>query len=60
MQHKGAPSKRKTKLPPVPTWTCPHCSFVHTPANLMRIDGEKFRCQQCGRDFAAKPSTSSE
>jgi hypothetical protein len=23
---------------PGPTWTCPHCGFVHTVANLMCLD----------------------
>jgi transcription elongation factor Elf1 len=53
MQHRGAPSKRKTRLPPVPTWTCPHCDHVHTPATLMRLDNEHLQCAACGKTFKA-------
>jgi hypothetical protein len=30
------PRTRKMHLPSVPTWTCPHCGHVHTPATLRR------------------------
>jgi rubredoxin len=44
---------RKTRYNiPVPTWTCPHCGFVHRPANLMRVDFVNLRCKQCGQIFA--------
>src|SRR5215472_17817082 len=26
------PRSRRRELPPVPTWTCLHCAFVHRPA----------------------------
>jgi hypothetical protein len=33
------------------TWTCPHCCFIHRPADLVRIDDERIRCKQCGQAF---------
>ncbi len=51
MQHKGAPSKRKAKLPRVPTWTCPHCAQAHTPATLQRLDNDHMKCARCGKPF---------
>ena len=29
--------KRRYDIP-VPTWACPHCGFVHKPADLMRVN----------------------
>ena len=43
-------------LPPVPTWTCPHCGHVHTPATLMRVDGEHLKCAACGEKFRVSES----
>ena len=40
---------------PVPTWTCPHCGFVHRPADLLRLDSDNLQCRQCGRAFPAVP-----
>ena len=42
---------------PVPTWTCEYCGFVHTPANLLRIDFDHVRCQQCGELFSDVPDS---
>ena len=36
---------------PKPTWTCPHCGFVHSAADLMRLDSERFQCKRCGKPF---------
>lgn len=58
MQHKGAPSKRKTMLPPVPTWACPHCGHVHTSATLMRFDNEHSQRAACGKKFSVGESKS--
>jgi transcription elongation factor Elf1 len=52
------PSKWKPKLPPVPTWTCPHCGHVHTPTTLMRVDGEHLKCAACGKKFSVVESQS--
>jgi GNAT superfamily N-acetyltransferase len=46
------PSKRRPTLPPTPTWTCPHCGNVHTPATLMRLDNENLKCATCGEKFS--------
>jgi rubredoxin len=47
---------RKINYPlPKPTWTCPHCGFIHRPADLLRIDDEQLRCKQCGQAFDAAP-----
>src|SRR5664280_1475507 len=40
---------------PAPTWTCPHCGFVHTAADLMRLDGNRFQCKSCGKSFPSGP-----
>jgi hypothetical protein len=34
-----------------PTWTCPHCGFVHHAADIVRIDDERLLCKQCGQAF---------
>jgi DNA-directed RNA polymerase subunit RPC12/RpoP len=34
-----------------PIWTCPHCGFVHLPADLLRIDSLELRCKRCGKAF---------
>ena len=39
----------------VPTWTCPHCDFVHRPADIVRLDFNNLQCRQCGRAFPAVP-----
>jgi len=31
---------------PVPTWTCPHCGFVHRPADLLRLDSHRLQFQE--------------
>ena len=46
---------RDRQLPPVPTWTCPHCGFVHRLADICRVDGDHLRCQSCGQIFDSKP-----
>ena len=48
-------NKRRPKLPPTPTWTCPHCGHVHTPATLRRLDSDTAQCQACKRPFASVP-----
>ena len=40
---------------PVPTWTCPHCGFVHTPADLLRLDAHRTGMQEL-RQAVAKCS----
>ena len=36
---------------PKTAWTCPHCGFVHTAADLMRLDSNRFPSKGCGRPF---------
>jgi hypothetical protein len=36
---------------PRPTWTCPHCGFVHHAADILRIDNHQLRCKQCQKAF---------
>src|SRR5579863_9608829 len=38
---------RSKALPPKPTWTCPHCQHVHTPATLRRLDSQRLRLFYC-------------
>jgi len=38
-------------IPPVPTWTCPHCGFVHKPADLLRLNSDGLQCKGCWRPF---------
>jgi len=45
VQHRGAPQRKRTHLPPTPTWTCPHCGHIHTPATIMRLDSETLQCE---------------
>lgn len=46
---------RRSKVPlPIPTWTCPHCGFVHKPADIRRVDNDHLRCQKCGEVFDSK------
>jgi hypothetical protein len=33
------------------TWTCPHRGFIHTPADLLRLDSNRFQCKGCGKPF---------
>ena len=40
---------------PKPTWTCPHCGFVHTAADLMRLDSDQFCCKSCGKPLQTYP-----
>ena len=47
--------RRNKDLPPVPTWTCPHCGQVHTPATLRRLGSGTLQCQECKRPFASIP-----
>jgi hypothetical protein len=35
-----------------PTWTCPHCGFVHHAADIVRINDTQLHCKQCGKAFA--------
>jgi len=43
---------RKSRYNIAPTiWPCPHCGFENTATDLMRIDGDKFRCKKCGQPF---------
>jgi hypothetical protein len=46
------PRSRRHPLP-VPTWTCPHCGFVHRPADLLRLDSDNLQCRQCKQAFPA-------
>ena len=32
-------------------WTCPHCGFIHTAADLLRLDSNRFQCKGCGKPF---------
>ena len=52
-------SKRRPKLPPIATWTCPHCGHVHTTATLTRLDSGTIQCQGCRRPFPGFQSRSS-
>ena len=36
---------------PRPTWTCPHCGFVHSAADIVRINNYQLRCKQCQKAF---------
>lgn len=50
----GADMSRKISYPlPKPSWTCPHCQYVHGAAEVVRIDSERLRCKQCGEAFLA-------
>jgi len=49
------PRSRRSKLPPVPTWTCSHCGHVHRPADLLRLDGDNLQCKGCGQSFESIP-----
>ena len=53
------PRRRSNQLPPVPTWTCPHCQHVHTPATMRRLDGNTLQCQSCKKPFSAISGKSS-
>ena len=44
---------------PESTWTCPHCGFVHTATDLMRLDSNTFQCKSCGRRFLSGPAKKS-
>jgi hypothetical protein len=56
MQHKGVPRrKRNAPLTPSPTWTCPYCGHVHTPATIMRIGWDTLECQLCRQEFPSLP-----
>lgn len=46
MKHKRSP------VPRTPTWTCPKCKRVHTPADLLRLDSERIQCKRCGEPFS--------
>jgi len=45
MRHHGSRTRKK-HFPPIPTWTCPHCQHVHTPATLGRLDSVTVQCEQ--------------
>jgi hypothetical protein len=49
------PAIRHRRLPPVPTWTCPHCGFVHRPADILRLNFTQLQCKQCRQAFESKP-----
>src|SRR5262249_4443751 len=49
------PKKSRTWPLPVPTWTCPFCSYVHKPADLLRLDNDTLKCRQCRTAFPDKP-----
>lgn len=34
---------------------CPQCNATLSPADYLRLDGERLRCGKCGKDFAPKP-----
>jgi hypothetical protein len=38
-------SRKINYPPPRPTWTCPHCGFVHHAADMVRIDDVQLRCK---------------
>lgn len=42
---------------PKPTWTCPHCRFVHAPADLLHLDSDRFQRKSCGESFASAPAS---
>ena len=42
--------KSRYKIP-TPTWKRPHCAFVHTAGDLMRLDSNRFQCKGCGKPF---------
>ena len=42
---------RSKELPPVPTWPCPHCGQVHTPATLQRLNNDHLKCAACRKSF---------
>jgi len=42
---------RRTHLPPTPTWTCPNCQHVRTPATPKRLDSVTLECERCKRPF---------
>jgi len=44
---------------PKPTWTCPHCGFIHVPASLLRPFSENLQCRQCWKAFLQFPILSS-
>jgi predicted RNA-binding Zn-ribbon protein involved in translation (DUF1610 family) len=42
---------RKIRYEMIPTWPCPYCGFVHYATDVVRIDGERLQCCQCGQAF---------
>jgi hypothetical protein len=52
----GMPRDRHYNIP-VPTWTCPHCGYVHGQGTVVRIDRHRFRCNGCGRLFPDVPKS---
>jgi ribosomal protein S27AE len=30
---------------------CPHCNAILSPAEYLRLDGERLRCGKCDKDF---------
>jgi hypothetical protein len=46
-------ARRSKTLPPVPTWTCTYCGFVHTPANLFAL-GHRAACQWVKRQHESE------
>jgi len=47
------PRSRRSQLPPVPTWTCPHCGFIHKPVDLVRLNSDRLQCNGCLKPFDA-------
>jgi len=46
-------TRRRRYNIPVPEWRCPHCGFVHHPADLLRLNFTDLQCRQCGKPFPA-------
>ena len=44
---------RNSPAIPVPTWRCPNCGHVHTPADTVRADTDNYICKSCGSLFPA-------
>jgi hypothetical protein len=51
----GMPRKSRYDIPKQ-TWTCPHGAFVHTAADLLRLDSDRFQCKSCGKPRNVPPS----
>jgi predicted RNA-binding Zn-ribbon protein involved in translation (DUF1610 family) len=38
---------------PTSFWRCPHCGLENGADDLVRIDGDNFRCNECGMALPA-------